>query len=122
MMAFLSAELKRGIDIVIEYSKLEEKLKGASFVITGEGSIDGQTRFGKTPYGVAKIAKKKGIPVIALAGNIGEDIDILYDYGFDTIFSILPGVQSLEVALKNGEKNLERTSENIARLINSFKR
>ena len=122
MMAFLSAELKRGIDIVIEYSKLEEKLKGASFVITGEGSIDGQTRFGKTPYGVAKIAKKKGIPVIALAGNIGEDIDILYDYGFDAIFSILPGVQSLEVALKNGEKNLERTSENIARLINSFKR
>ena len=77
MMAFLSAELKRGIDIVIEYSKLEEKLKGASFVITGEGSIDGQTRFGKTPYGVAKIAKKKGIPVIALAGNIGEDIDIV---------------------------------------------
>ena len=118
MMAFLSAELKRGIDIVIEYSKLEEKLKGPSFVITVN---NGQTRFGKTPYGVAKIAKKKGIPVIALAGNVGEDIDMLYDYGFDAIFSIL-GVQKFGVALKNGEKNLERTSENIARLINSFKR
>ncbi len=162
LMAFLSAELKRGIDIVIEYSKLEEKLEGASFVITGEGSIDGQTRFGKTPYGVAKTAKKYGIPVIALAGNVSEDIDILYDYGFDTIFSILSGVQTLETslygipvialagnvsedidilydygfdaifsilsgvqtletALKNGEKNLERVSENIGRLILTFK-
>lgn len=122
MLAFLSAELKRGIDIVIQYSNLEEKLKGASLVITGEGSIDGQTRFGKTPYGVAKTAKRQGIPVIALAGNIGENIDILYDYGFDAIFSILSGVQTLETALKNGEKNLERVSENIARLIYSFKK
>ena len=121
LMAFLSAELKRGIDIVIEYSKLEEKLEGASFVITGEGSIDGQTHFGKTPYGVAKTAKKYGIPVIALAGNVSEDIDILYDYGFDAIFSILSGVQTLETALKNGEKNLERVSENIGRLILTFK-
>lgn len=117
LMAFLSAELKRGIDIVIEYSELEEKIKGASYVITGEGSIDGQTRFGKTPYGVAKTAKKYNIPVIALAGNVGKDIDILYDYGFDAIFSILPGVQTLETALKNGEENLTRTSENIGRII-----
>ena len=121
LMAFLSAELRRGIDIVIEYSKLEEKLEGATFVITGEGSIDGQTRFGKTPYGVAQAAKKQDIPVIALAGNVGEDIDILYDYGFDSIFSILPGVQTLETALKSGEKNLERISENIGRTILAFK-
>lgn len=122
LMAFLSAELRRGIDIVIEYSKLEEKLSGATFVITGEGSIDGQTRFGKTPYGVAQAAKKQDIPVIALAGNVGEDIDILYDYGFDSIFSILPGVQTLETALKNGEKNLERVSENIGRTILAFRK
>lgn len=83
--------------------------------------IGGQTRFGKTPYGVAKTAKKYGIPVIALAGNVSEDIDILYDYGFDAIFSILFGVQTLETALKNGEKNLERVSENIGRLILTFK-
>lgn len=122
LMAFLSAELRRGIDIVIEYSKLEEKLNGATLVITGEGSIDGQTRFGKTPYGVAQAAKKQNIPVIALAGNVGEDIDILYDYGFDSIFSILPGVQNLETALKNGEKNLERVSENIGRTILAFRK
>lgn len=121
LMAFLSAELKKGIEIVIEYSHLEEKLKDATLVITGEGSIDAQTRFGKTPYGVAKTAKKYDIPVIAVAGNVGEDIEILYDYGFDAIFSILPGVQSLETALKNGEKNLERVSENIARFILALK-
>ena len=122
LMGFLSAELKKGIDIVIEYSKLEEKIQGADLVITGEGSIDSQTRFGKTPYGVAKVAKKYNIPVIALAGNVGKDVDILYDYGFNAIFPILPRVETLEEALSQGKENLEKTSENIARLIKSIKK
>lgn len=117
LMAFLSAELKKGIDIVVEYSQLAYKMKGASWVITGEGSIDAQTRFGKTPYGVAQIAQKYNIPTIALAGNVSDDIDILYQYGFHSIFSIMPGVQSLEKALENGKKNLEMTASNIARLL-----
>lgn len=122
LMGFLSAELKKGIDIVIEYSKLEEKIQGADLVITGEGSIDSQTRFGKTPYGVAKVTKKYNIPVIALAGNVGKDVDILYDYGFNAIFPILPRVETLEEALLQGKENLEKTSENIARLIKSIKK
>ena len=122
LMGFLSAELKKGIDIVIEYSKFEEKVQGADLVITGEGSIDSQTRFGKTPYGVAKVAKKYNIPVIALSGNVGKDIDVLYDYGFNAIFPILPRVQTLEEALSQGKENLEKTSENIARLIRSIKK
>lgn len=117
LMAFLNAELRKGIDIVIEYSKLEEKIKGADFVITGEGSIDSQTRFGKTPYGVVSVAKKYGVPNITLAGNVSKDIEILYDYGFDAIFSIMQGVDNLDNALKNGKVNLEKTAENIARLI-----
>lgn len=117
LMAFLSAELQKGIEIVIEYSHLEEKTKGAALVITGEGSLDGQTRFGKTPYGVVSVAKKYDIPTIALAGNLSEDSSMLHDFGFDAIFSILPGVQSLESALKEGAKNLERSSENIARIL-----
>lgn len=118
LMAFLSAELRKGIDIVIEYSKLEDKIQGADYVITGEGSIDGQTRFGKTPYGVAKVAKKYDIPVIALAGNVGKDIDILYDYGFTAIFSILPRVETLEKAINNGKKNIQYISENLGRVLN----
>ena len=117
LMAFLNAELRKGIDIVVEYSKLEEKIKGADFVITGEGSIDSQTRFGKTPYGVVSVAKKHGVPNITLAGNVSKDIEILYDYGFDAIFSIMQGVDNLDNALKNGKVNLEKTAENIARLI-----
>lgn len=120
LMAFLSAELKKGIEIVIEYSKLEEKMQGADLVITGEGSIDAQTRFGKTPYGVAMTAKKYDIPVIALAGNVGKDIDVLYEYGFTAIFSILPRVESLEKAISNGKENLQYMSESIARMVKCY--
>lgn len=118
LMAFLDAKLQKGVEIVIEYSKLEEKMKGADIVITGEGSIDGQTRFGKTPYGVAKTAKKYDIPVVALAGNIGEDSKILFDYGFTAIFPILPRVETLEEAILNGQKNIEFVCENLGRLLN----
>ena len=117
----LGAVLKKGIDIVIEANELDKKVQGADLVITGEGSIDGQTRFGKTPYGVVTIAKKYNIPTIILAGNVGKDIDILYDYGFDTIFSIMQGVDSLENALKKGKENIERTAKNIGYFIKIFK-
>lgn len=117
----LGAVLKKGIDIVIEANELDKKVQGADLVITGEGSIDGQTRFGKTPYGVVTIAKKYNIPTITLAGNIGKDIDILYDYGFDTIFSIMQGVDTLENALKKGKENIERTAKNIGYFIKIFK-
>lgn len=120
LMAFLSAELRKGVDIVVEYSKLEEKVQGADLVITGEGSIDGQTRFGKTPYGVAKTAQKYEIPVIALAGNVGKDIDVLYDYGFTAIFPILPRVESLEDAIAHGKENIEYISESLGRVIKTF--
>lgn len=122
LMAFLSAELKKGVDIVVEYSKLEEKLQGADLVITGEGSIDGQTRFGKTPYGVAKTAQKYNIPVIAFAGNVGKDIDVLYDYGFTAILPILPRVESLENAIANGKENIEYMSESLGRVISIYKK
>jgi len=117
----LGAVLKKGIDIVIEANELDKKVQGADLVITGEGSIDGQTRFGKTPYGVVTIAKKYNIPTITLAGNIGKDIDILYDYGFDTIFSIMQGVDTLENALKKGKENIERTAKNIGHFIKIFR-
>lgn len=120
LVGFLSAELKKGIDLVIEYSNLESKLKDADFIITGEGSIDEQTRFGKTPFGIAKLGKKYNVPVIALAGNIGKNIDILYDYGFTSIFPILTKTESLDSALKNGGYNIEVVSENIGRLIKSL--
>ena len=79
LIAFLDAELKRGIDIVIEATRLEEKIKDADLVVTGEGKIDGQTLSGKTPIGVAQLAKKYHIPVVAICGSISHDAHLVYE-------------------------------------------
>jgi glycerate 2-kinase len=117
MLAFLCAELKKGIDLVIEITKLEEKIREADLVITGEGMIDYQTKFGKTPYGVAKIAKKYNVPVVAIAGSIGEGYEVLYENGFDTIFSIIDKPMTLKQAIRNSETLVEAAAERIIRAL-----
>lgn len=117
LVGFCNAKLASGIHLVIKYSMLEDKVKDADYVLTGEGAIDFQTKFGKTPIGVAKIAKKYKLPVIAFAGKVGAGINELYDLGIDSIIGITPGVISLEKALKNGKENLEIATENIVRII-----
>ncbi|MGG0848746.1 glycerate kinase family protein [Peribacillus simplex] len=121
LIVFLNGALKKGIDMVIEYTGLEEKIKVADMVWTGEGSIDFQTQYGKTPYGVATVAKKYNKRVIALAGRVSGDIDILYEKGIDSLFSILQGASSLEEALANGKENLEKTAESIIRFYEVIK-
>lgn len=118
LMAFTTCKMRQGVDIAIEVTKLEEKVKSADYVFTGEGGTDFQTKFGKTPYGVAKLGKKYHKPVISLAGYLGEGIDSLYSEGFTTIFGIIPGACDLSTALKNGPSNVARTTENIVRLLN----
>ncbi|WP_435788030.1 glycerate kinase [Clostridium sp.] len=118
LMAFLNGNLKKGIEMVIEYTKLEEKVKLADMVWTGEGSIDSQTQYGKTPLGVAIVAKQYNKPVIAFAGRIGEDIEVLYDKGIDSIFSIIKELTTLDEALLMGKVNMEKTAENVVRLMN----
>ncbi len=117
LVAFLGASLKRGVDVVAEAVQLDKHMVQASLVITGEGKIDGQTIHGKTPVGVAKRAKKYGIPVIGIAGMLGENCDAVYRHGIDALFSIVPGTVSLETALLNGEKYTEQLAGNLARLI-----
>lgn len=114
LLAFLQAELKRGVDIVIEATNLLEAVRDADVVITGEGKIDGQTIYGKTPIGVAKTAKKHGIPVIGIAGNIGADSHVVYEHGIDALFSIVPGVTTLENAFANASDYVEKTAMNVA--------
>ena len=117
LVSFLGASLKRGVDVVAEAVQLDKHMVQASLVITGEGKIDGQTIHGKTPVGVAKRAKKYGIPVIGIAGMLGENCDAVYRHGIDALFSIVPGTVSLETALLNGEKYTEQLAGNLARLI-----
>lgn len=120
LMVFLNGTLKKGIDMVVDYTGLEEKVRQADMVWTGEGGMDFQTQYGKTPLGVAMVAKKHGKPVVALAGRIGDGIEVLYDKGMDAIFGIMPGAATLSEAMVNGQQNVERTSENIVRLMNSL--
>ncbi|WP_145150565.1 glycerate kinase [Paenibacillus xylanexedens] len=117
LLIFTQAVLRKGVEIVIEYTELREKLIAADVVFTGEGGIDFQTKFGKTPYGVARAAKEAGKPVIAIAGYVGEGIDTLYGEGIDAIFGIVPGAADLERLLREGPENVERTTENIARVL-----
>lgn len=121
LMAFTNCQTQPGAQIVIAENHLEEQLADADFVFTGEGGTDFQTKFGKTPYAVAQVARKRGIPVYTVAGSLGEGIDSLYDAGFDAIFGILDTVCSLPDALKHGPTNVARTCENIARVIKSVK-
>lgn len=117
LMAFTQCTLRRGIDIVVEFSGLIDKLAGADFCFTGEGRIDYQTKFGKTPYGVARTAKAQGVPVIAVSGCVGEGVEALYGEGIDTIFGIIPRADNIEALLKDGPINMERACENIGRLL-----
>lgn len=117
LLAFTNSKLRAGIDVVTEVTGLEEYIKTANFVFTGEGGMDYQTKFGKAPYGVAKVGKKYHKPVFACAGYIGENVEVLYDEGMTAIFSILPKATTLSEALSTGKENLARTTENIARVL-----
>ncbi|RDI41875.1 glycerate kinase [Falsibacillus pallidus] len=113
--AFFPAVMRRGIDIVIEQTGLKEKLSGADLVLTGEGKIDSQTIFGKTPMGVAQEAQKQGIPVIALAGSVGRGIEELYSHGITSIHSIVDGPMNLNEAMEKGSELLEFSAEQVFR-------
>lgn len=117
LIAFLDAELKSGIDIVLQVSNFEDHLAGVNLVITGEGSIDYQSARGKTPVGVARKAKEYGLPVVAICGMIGDDLEGVYKKGIDAVFSITKKPVSLEDSVANAKKWLEFTSEQIIRLI-----
>ncbi|UYV50744.1 glycerate kinase [Priestia megaterium] len=117
LLAFLSAELKPGVDIVIEATQLESYIKDANLVITGEGRIDGQTIYGKTPIGVAKTAKKHSVPVIAIAGSIGVGSEAVYEHGISALFSVVPGAVTLSEAMEKADENIERTAKNVASVI-----
>jgi len=114
-MIFLNAQLQSGIEIIEKITNLSEKMNGADLVITGEGKIDFQTARGKVPFGVAQTAKEKNIPVIALAGGLGQKYKDLYTNGFDGIFSITDKPMTLQKAVENAALLLEDAAENLIR-------
>lgn len=120
---FMNAELQSGIQIVLHETELEEKVKDADYVITGEGRLDGQTVMGKAPVGVAKIAKKYGKPVLAFSGCVAEDAGVCNEYGIDAFFSILCNAGTIaEVSeCEQATWNMTTTVEQAFRLIKTLK-
>ncbi len=118
-LAFTNATLESGAQIVLEETRLEEYVKDADIVVTGEGRLDGQTVMGKAPIGVAALAKKHGKKVIAFSGAVTDDAVLVNRHGIDAFFSITPGVLPLEEALdpQNARKNLTNTARQVFRLL-----
>ena len=115
----LGAQMMSGIDLILEVTQFEKHIQNADYIMTSEGSIDSQTVHGKTISGIAKIALKYSIPVIAFGGRVTEDAQNLYDIGVTALFSITNEVKTLSKALVDGKKYLEITANNIYRLLES---
>ncbi|EKI0756499.1 glycerate kinase [Vibrio cholerae] len=116
LLAYTQARLRPGIEIVLETVQLAYQVSDADLVITGEGRIDSQTVHGKTPMGVAKVAKRFDVPVLALCGCTGDNYQAVYKCGIDAVFAAVPRAMSLEDALKESDFNLADLAENVARL------
>ena len=117
LLAFFGTHLRPGIEIVVEAVGLEAALKDADLVITGEGRIDSQTIHGKTPIGVARVAKRYGKPVIGIAGSLSSDVDVVHEHGIDAVFSVLSRIGTIDDALTDAAANVRAASRNIAALL-----
>ncbi|QKG64797.1 glycerate kinase [Pseudomonas sp. B14-6] len=114
--AFLEAQFKAGVEVVAELVGLSEAVKGADLVITGEGRFDAQTLRGKTPFGVARVAREQGVPVIVIAGTLGEGYQDLYEHGIDAAFALASGPMTLEQACAEAPRLLRERASDIARV------
>lgn len=122
-LSFLGGVLMPGVELVLEATKLEECIKDADVVITGEGRLDAQTAMGKAPAGVATLSKKHDVPVIAFAGCVSEDSGVCNDANIDAFFPIIRRISTLEDAMdkRNAADNLLATVEQVFRLIKVLK-
>jgi len=117
LMSLFDLKVHSGIDVVLDAISFDDMLDGASWVITGEGMVDGQTEHGKAPIGVAKRAKAQDISTLLLCGGMSDGYQAVYDHGIDAVFSTTPKVLDLPTALKLAPENLTNLAENVARLI-----
>ncbi len=118
-LSFLGADLEPGIELVLDTVQMDDAMEGADLVFTGEGRLDGQTAMGKAPVGIAKLAKKHGAKVVALAGSVTEDAGACNAEGIDAFFPILRQVMTLDEVMQRetAARNLTKTAEQVVRLI-----
>jgi glycerate kinase len=116
LVAFCNARLRPGAELVLDLVELDRHLAGADLVFTAEGRIDGQTRFGKAPGAVGAHARRAGVPCVAIAGGVGEDIGPLHTEGIDAVVSLCPGPITLAEAQANAEALLADAAEQVVRI------
>lgn len=117
LLVFTPANIRAGIETVLDVTGIDEHLKDADFVITGEGKIDGQSIYGKVPVGVGKHVKKFSLPVLAIVGDIGTGAEAVYDYGVDGIMSTVNKAMPLKEALERSSELLVDAAERVMRFI-----
>lgn len=117
LLAFLNAQLRPGIEIVMELSNFKEKVENSDIIFTGEGSTDYQTKFGKVPFGVAQIAREYNKPVVCVSGSLLKGYEQLYEYGITAMFSIIDKPMELKEAMERGNELLEKTVSNITKIL-----
>ena len=114
---FLKAEMKSGIETVLDLIHFDELLEGVDLVITGEGRIDWQSAFGKVPSGIGNRCRKKGIPAIAIVGGMGDKAEMIFDHGIDSIITTINGAMGLDEALERAEELYAGAAERAFRMV-----
>lgn len=117
LCVFLNAELKSGIETVLDLIQFDELLEGTDLVVTGEGRIDWQSAFGKVPSGIGMRCKAKGIPVAAVVGGMGNGAEKIYEFGVDSIISTINGAMDIEEALGRAKELYANAAERMFRMI-----
>lgn len=117
LLFFTNAQLRPGVEIILETTDFADIVKEACLVITGEGNTDFQTAFGKAPVGVAKIAKQFAVPTVCLSGGLGKDHEQVLDHGIDGVMSIVPHPMSLEECVNSAALLVEAATARLCRLI-----
>ena len=117
LLFFTPAKLRPGVEIVLEAVKFAEVVKDAAFVITGEGRTDFQTAYGKAPVGVAKVAKRYGVPVFCISGGLGDGADDVLVQGIDATMSICSRPLSLDECMRDGETLIEEAAARLCRIL-----
>jgi len=118
LLGFCNAKLVRGIDAVLELKSFREQIKGADLIITGEGRVDEQSAFGKVVHGVTVYANDANVPVVVIAGGLGDGFESVYDIGVKAVFAIPNRPMSLENCMKESNKLIQETTKNIFAIIN----
>ena len=117
LLFFTPAKLRPGVEIVLEAVNFADVVKGAAFVITGEGRTDFQTAYGKAPVGVAKVAKRFGVPVFCISGGLGDGADDVLAQGIDATMSICSRPLSLEECMRDGATLIEEAATRLCRIL-----